>query len=249
MRRLGFVFGDIHFPFHHKIVLACALYICIKKQPKYIVQVGDLNDYYSAAKFPRSYNVMTPREETSLARGLGERFWSLLHKYCPQAEKHQILGNHCVRPIKRIMENAPEFEDDMVRSLQEKYTFDNVKTVFDTRDELIIDDVWFQHGHLSQLGAHAAFNHKNTVVGHTHRAGIAYHALNGHLQKQIWEANAGYLADPHSKGLSYTAQKKATKWTHSCLEIDQFGPKVIQLYPAMATNMLNDPLFKECIFE
>ena len=214
-----------------------------------IVQAGDLMDFYSASKFPRSYNLFTPREEVELSRNYSIKFWSILNKYCPKAEKYQILGNHCVRPIKRIMEKAPEFEEDMKRSLNELYTFEGVKTIYDTHEELVIDDVWYHHGHRSKLGDHASYNHQNTVCGHTHRGGAVFFPLEGHLKKQIWEANAGYLANPHAAGLRYTMQNKATRWTHGVLEIDQFGPKFVALWPEMAKGMENDPLFKELVFE
>jgi hypothetical protein len=250
MRRRGFVFGDIHFPFHHKQLLALALYLCIKRRPKYIVQVGDMFDYYSASKFSRSYNLFTPIEEVNLSRGYSERFWAILNKYCPDAEKFQLLGNHCVRPHRRIMEKAPEFEHFLVERINELYTFPGVKTIYDSREEFQIDDIWYQHGHRMQLGAHATFNLQNTVVGHTHRGGTVYLPIDGHLNRQIFEANAGYLGDPLSPGLSYTAQKRATRWTHGVLYIEPLAPVFVPLWPALIESLVDDKvLFEELLFD
>jgi predicted phosphodiesterase len=248
MRRKGIALGDIHFPFHHKMVLAIALYLTIKAKPDYIVQVGDLYDRYSAASFPRSFNVFTPKDEMSWSRYYAECMWQALIKHLPNTEMHQILGNHCVRPIKRIMEVAPAFEEEMLEALQEQYEFEGVKTTFDTREVLLIDDVGFNHGYLSRLGAHSDYTHMNFVCGHTHRGGCVYRPLEGHLEKITWEANAGYLADPYAKGLSYTALRKATNWTHGILEIDLRGPKFIPINPAMELEFFEDPLFKELCF-
>lgn len=244
MRTKGFVFGDIHFPFHHRVLLPVAIWFCVKHKPDYCLQVGDLYDWLSASKFPRSYNVMTPRSEQEHARYYGELFWMCLNEFLPDAKKYQLLGNHCVRPLKRMIEKFPESECMVVDKLQELYTFPNVKTVFDTREELIIDDVWFHHGHFSKLGAHAEYNHNNTVVGHSHRGGTMFFPLNGHAQKQIWEGNAGYLADPFSPGLSYTMQKRATRWTHGYMIVDWEGPKFIPIHEGMATWLKDDKLFK-----
>ncbi len=105
----------------------------------------------------------------------------------------------------------------------------------------------FIHGYLSLLGAHARFNLKNVVCGHTHRGGTAFIRNAGHDGGTIWEANAGYLADPYSKGLSYTAQKRATNWTWGILHIDEMGPKFCPLHPSMIERVKNDPLFKDIL--
>lgn len=245
MRKRGFVFGDIHFPFQHKLLFPLAVWICIKRAPQYIVQIGDLHDKYSASKFPRSHNLFTPKQEREWCKYYADLFWITLNSYLPYAEKYQLLGNHCVRPIKRVMEKAPEYESELVQILHEDYTFEKVKTIYDIRDELIIDDVWYHHGHLTKLGAHCQYNHNNTVCGHSHHGGTEYFPLNGHAQKQIWEANAGYLADPLSPGLSYTMQKKATRWTHGVLEIDFMGPRFMPIHVGMIENIKDDDLWKQ----
>jgi UDP-2,3-diacylglucosamine pyrophosphatase LpxH len=248
IRRRGIYFGDIHFPFHHPVILAIAIYMAIKGRYSYICQVGDLYDFYSAAKFPRSQNVFTPRQEKQWSRYYAELFWQTLRKHMPEAEFYQIRGNHDVRPEKRIMEKAAEFEDDIETSQRAHYTFDSVRTIFDAREELVIDDVCVIHGYFSGASdKHARFNLKNIVCGHTHRGNVSYVRNEGHDGGAIWEANAGYLANPYSRGLGYTAQKRATNWTWGILPVDQWGPRFIPLHPSMAEHYASDPLFQEIL--
>lgn len=217
-----FIFGDLHFPFHNKVALAVALYYCRFYRPEIIVQAGDLRDWYSASHFSRKVNLFTPQEEDREASYLSEWFWEKLGNWCPDAEKYQLLGNHCVRPIKRIGEVAPEFEEDYIPLLHERYTFDGVKTIYDPREELDLHGVRFIHGYKSKLGEHAAFNRMPVVCGHTHRGGVAMLNLHNEI---IWELNAGYLADASHPALSYTMQKRATNWTLGFGTLDADGPR------------------------
>lgn len=237
MRRKGFVFGDIHFPFHHPVVLALAMWLCVSRKPKYVVQIGDLYDKYSAAKFPRSFNVMTPSEERQWSRYYAEIFWTWIQEKLPGVECYQFLGNHCVRPLKRILEKAPEFEEELYEVLCDDYTFDGVKTIYEVREEFRIDDILFNHGVYTGIGKHHEFALENFVAGHTHQGGTVFRPLKGHLTKHTFEANAGYLANPYSRGLSYSLLKRLTRWTHGGLEIDELGPAFRPLWPDMARDI------------
>lgn len=234
MRRRGFVFGDVHFPFHHPIILALAISKCIQKQPAYVVQIGDLYDKYSAAKFPRSYNVFTPRDERKWSRYYAEIFWQTIREGCPNAELYQLAGNHDVRSIKRALETSPEHEEELKEAFAEDMSFEGVKTILDPREEVIIDDIIFNHGALSKLGAHHEFFLQNFVGGHSHTGGVVFRPLHGHLTKHTFEANAGYLANPYATGLKYSLWKKSTRWTHGALDIDAEAPKFFPLWPDMA---------------
>lgn len=244
MRKRGFVLGDVHFPFHHKIILPLALYFYLKGQYDYFIQVGDLWDRYSGSKFARSYNLFTPRDERKHCRYYSELLWQFAQR--GSAKEHiQLLGNHCVRPAKRIMEVAPEFEDELVEVVNDDYTYDGVKTIYDSREEFYIDDVCFLHGYLTRMGHHSEFNLKNFAGGHTHRGGTFFLPKDGHEQRMIWELNAGYVADPKSPGLAYTMQRRATRWTHGFGHIDAFGPRFVPLDPLMAEQYKQDPMFQE----
>lgn len=248
VRRRGIFFGDIHFPFHHKICLPIAMFLSLRGKYDYVCQVGDLYDWYSASKFSRSFNVFTPKLERQWSRYYAEMFWGFIHTHLPDAEKYQIRGNHDVRPERRIIDKAPEFETDLETSMRQHYEFENVKTIMDAREELYIDDICVVHGYLSGLtGKHAQFNLKNVVCGHTHRGGVVYIRNDGHDGGTIFEANAGYLADPYSKGLAYTMQRRATNWNWGVLAVDEWGPKFVPIHPSMAEKFKDDPLFKDLV--
>lgn len=202
------------------------MYYCVNWEPDIIVQVGDLRDWYSASRFPRKVNIMTPKQEDELAGFYADAMWETLCKELPKADKYQLLGNHCIRPLARVLEKAPEFEEDMVERVHERYTFDGVKTIYDPREELDLDGVRFIHGYLSKLGDHAIYNQMPVVCGHTHRGGVAYIPMK---EKISFELNAGYLGDASHPALSYTAQKRATKWTLGFGLIDQDGPRFVAL--------------------
>lgn len=214
------VVGDCHFPFTTKKSLTRILSLAQKIKPDVIVQVGDLYDHYAHAKFPRSHNVMTPRQEIEKAREMAENMWSKLQSASPKSSCYQLLGNHDIRPYKRILERYPEVEKLM--GFQDFYRFDGVDTVFDPRTELVIDDVLYIHGYLSGLGKHAIYNLRSVVCGHSHLGGVYYQRLSN--DRVIFELNAGFIADIKSTPLSYTAQRY-TKWTQGCGIIDEHGPR------------------------
>lgn len=176
--------------------------------------MGDLMDMYCFSKFAKKLGYSSDKEIRS-ARYFAEKMWADINKHCPKAEKHQLMGNHCVRMIKRAQENLPEAQDIVSQYLTELYTFPDVKTHFDYRDPLWIKDIKFLHGYRKH-GTHMTVSHSKTVVGHTHKAGIVY--LNAELpngkKKLIWEANSGFLADENKFQdiLGYT-QEKMTGWT------------------------------------
>ena len=91
--------GDTHFPFVNKEALEKLYSFAEEHRPEYIIQVGDLLDCYAASKFPRSQNIYTPKQEEELGISMAREMWSRLHKICPSAVKHQLLGNHDIRTL------------------------------------------------------------------------------------------------------------------------------------------------------
>lgn len=211
------VLGDTHFPFHCDGTISAFYQRVDAFKPQVVVQIGDLLDMLSHSKFPRSLNQYNPRQEMELGRQCAEQFWSTVRSIVPSAKCYQITGNHDHRPIKRVIESYPEAEDLVAPSLRNLYTFDGVETIFDIRQELIIDGIVFIHGYMSQLGQHRDFNLANVVVGHSHQAGVVYRNTPRGI---LFEANAGYSGDPTSKALGYTPQR-ITRWTKSFLEIEK----------------------------
>jgi predicted phosphodiesterase len=216
------VIGDTHFPWVHQAALE-GVYSFIKSNLDitHVVQVGDLFDMYSWSKFPRSQMLYTPKAEIDLARQMAETMWSKISGMLPKAKLYQITGNHCARPMKRVMELAPEME--IFVEFSKWYQFDGVETIMDPREWLVIEGIKFTHGHLSGLGSHARREIESIVCGHTHVGGVWYQQLNNRV---IFELNAGYLGDPDSRPMGYTA-KKTVNWTLGFGVIDQYGPRFI----------------------
>ena len=217
------VISDIHWPFHSQRVLDAFHEFCRAHQPDLIFLNGDAWDMYSHSKFPRSHNVFTPRDEQNLARTANERFWDRCKKDCPNAVCTQMLGNHDLRPLKRVVESYPEAEDWVTEKVNSLFTFDGVKTITDPREEVILGDIAVFHGYRSQLGSHRDFTLMNCVNGHSHVGGVVFRQIRGQV---LWEANSGYAGDPLTKGLTYTPQK-ITNWTHGFLFIWPWGPQFI----------------------
>lgn len=218
-----FAIGDLHFPFVHKGHLTKVLDEIKKKKPKLVIQVGDLFDMFSFSHFPRDVNIMTPRREVEEAWAMASEFWSIVKLYAPKSERVQLLGNHDLRPFKRLVEKLPESLG--LHTFNKLFEFDGVYTHFKDDEEFIRDGICFMHGYKTQLGAHMRFNRMNTVCGHSHRAGTVFENCRGEI---IWESNAGYLADPTQSALKYRPQRWS-HWTHGYLEIEDKMPKFVLL--------------------
>lgn len=220
---------DTHFPFVSTEVL-CAIYEFADRMErtgnpvKRIVQLGDLYDMFSHSRFPRSFNFYTPRAEREAGYAGAAEMWKTLFKICKGAEGHQLLGNHDIRPYLRTLERNPEGEDFFDwNKFYGLFTFPGVALVRDHRQELFLDDIAFIHGHKSGLGEHSQFMLRNTVCGHTHRAGLAFKEYRDRI---IFEMNCGLAGDPRAKALGFTPQK-ITNWTPAFGWIDRDGPRPI----------------------
>lgn len=217
------IISDIHWPFHSQRVVDAFIEYVGKMKPEYVILNGDAWDCYSHAKFPRSHNVFTPKDEQRMAREENETFWKRIKSVSPDSKCHQLLGNHDVRPMKRILEEYPEAEEWIKEKMRQMFSFDGVETTFDFRQELTIGNIIIHHGFKSQAGAHRDHNLQNSISGHTHRPGVVYRTVRGGA---IWELNTGYAGDPDSKGLSYTSTR-TTDWVQGFGIVDENGPRFI----------------------
>lgn len=224
-KRKILLLGDVHFPFHSPEALEKVYEFAQREQPDDIIQVGDLYDFLAHSKFPRSHNVFSAREEERLARQEAEKMWAKLKELCPNANCHQLIGNHDLRPLKRILEAYPEAEDWAQVRWEELMTFPGVTTYFDSRTPLEIDGILFCHGFLGKQMAHLDHFQQNVVFGHLHKLWCAYKRVNG---KVIFEMCCGFLADPESKALTYTPSK-FSNYSLGFGYIDEYGPRVIYL--------------------
>lgn len=216
------ILGDTHFPWGNDFVIKKAIELIREVKPFLVIQIGDLYDFFSQSRFPRSHNLITPRDELEKGRAAAEKMWWAVNKASPSSKKLQMMGNHDVRPIKRLIEKAPELEPFF--SIKPMFEFDGVETVHDTSQEIVIEGICYQHGH-KKFGEHMKYNLMPSVHGHTHRGGVSFMNLRGHI---IWELDVGYLADPGSTPLQYNAQKWVY-WTAGAGLIDSKGPRFIIL--------------------
>lgn len=220
--------GDLHFPFMATNVFNWILRSIIlpnKNDIYAIVQLGDLYDLFSYSKFSKRL-FMTPREETFEAIAGAEKFWKSIHKVCPNAKKFQILGNHDARLAKRVVEKMPEL-DHLVK-YNEIFTFDNVETVYDPLESLVLRNWHFIHG-FGKEGSHVEAVHFNNVcLGHTHRGGTWTKRLNQRKNPVLLtELNCGFLGNPFHEALIYRPLKKYFTWTWGVGVIDQYGGRFI----------------------
>ena len=215
------IIGDTHFPFCHLDSLQLVYALAEALQPNAIIQIGDLYDMFAHSSFPRSTIGWNAKEEMDIGRKQAVGMWTTLKKLVPGAELHQIFGNHDMRPLKRVLQHYPAGE--IFFEFNKWYEFAGVRLQKDAREPVIIDGVYYEHGYSSRLGHHRDHNQNNTVVGHTHRGGVAYKKIQN---KTMWELNAGFLGDAESKGLSYT-QTKVTQWTLGVGYVSELGPQFI----------------------
>lgn len=217
--------GDAHFPWVHRKTQAWIYSLVRQLCPEVIVQMGDLFDFYSFSRFPRTHDLITPEKEVKLGRRMALEFWRDIQAAASKARCFQLRGNHDERPKKRILEKAPEFASLVSGGLRDLWLFDGVETLPDDRHELVLNGVVFMHGHRKH-GEHVRHNHMSTVVGHLHTGGTVFVPIRG---KTLWELNAGYVADPSSLPMSYTAQMRFRKETPGVGWIDEYGPRFIPM--------------------
>jgi hypothetical protein len=223
--------GDVHFPWSNEQYLNRILDRIDKMQPDYVIQMGDLYDFYSFSRYPRSQNVMKPKDELLEARSQAEAMWEAIRTAAPKAKRRQILGNHDDRILKMVQNKAPELEA-VLEALDYRalWRFDGVKTQPDSASELELplfrgEKVIVHHGHRAQLGDHVKYNLDHTAVAHTHKGGVFFTRRRG---QTLWELNCGYVADQRAKALSYGIQRLSDSVPGYGV-IDNDGPRFIAL--------------------
>jgi predicted phosphodiesterase len=216
---------DLHFPFHHAECLSWIYDHITLTKPDVVIQLGDLYDMYSASKFARTHDLMTPKQELAEARLAAEAFWRNVQQRAPNARCLQILGNHDVRPNKRIQEVAPELESLLNTSVL--FQFSGVETTLDTSADVEIDGVIYTHGTFIKLGDHAKHYFQPVVHGHTHRGATFFMRQHG---KNIWELDCGFASDETQVPLRYTATRR-TGWTLGLGVVSEYGPS-FRAFPA-----------------
>lgn len=218
--------GDNHLPYlNRRSFTLIADQVIPYFKPEIIIDMGDKYDLFAQKKF--AGKMVDPKDEFLEARNMAEQMWSIIRKRAPEAKLFQLKGNHDMRAYKRLMEKAPEcapFFDGL-----SAWQFPNVETVNDPKDELIIDNTLYTHGHKSTVGAHLAdiqYMH-NVVIGHLHTAAQVYERVGAIKGKLRWAACTGYIGDPFSEALNYRPMNRYFKWTQGCLLVDHGWPKFV----------------------
>lgn len=215
---------DCHFPFHNQDSLTKIYALIERLKPTVVIQLGDIYDCYSFSKYPRSHDIMTPKEEIAEARLAAEALWRNVRAAgFSKMRMVQLVGNHDVRPQKRIEEKYPEIAS--LIDLNHLWQFKSVETVIDDRCKFEIDGVIYTHGFRSKLGDHMRFLGKSVVRGHSHRAGLVW--LN-QWEKLLFEMECGYIADDQAEPLKYTHTQQMS-WIQACGFVSDFGPQIIPL--------------------
>jgi len=218
------VLGDLHCPWWSADGVQAVFALVERIKPDVIIQVGDSYDFFSFGRFPRSQLIIKPDDEVITARRQLEMLWKTIRSLAPKARLIQLLGNHCIRPMKKILaSNAPELE--MFLDIKRWFEFEGVETHHDTRTPVVIDDIAYIHGHLSRLGDHRMAVQASNWHGHTHRGGIIVSKVFG---RWMFEGDAGHLADISQKCFSYTPVKEQA-WSLGVGFMSPFGPHFIAL--------------------
>ena len=215
---------DLHLPFHSAESLTAIYALTEALRPTVVVQLGDLYDAYAFSKYPRSHDIMTPKEEIAEARQGGEAFWKNMRKVAGKRTRLvQLMGNHDARPRARIQEKYPEIAS--LVDIDHLWRFNDVETILDDRCRFEIDGVVYTHGFRSKLGDHMKYLGKSVVRGHSHRAGVVYLK---HWARLLFEMECGYVADDDAEPLKYTHTQQM-QWIHAVGWVDEFGPRIIPL--------------------
>lgn len=216
--------GDIHAPFHSKEAISFIFDNIEKINPDVIIQLGDALDLFSFSNFPKTpLKKMNPQDELLEGIQVMGEIWDVLKKKCPRAKMIQILGNHCIRLNKRIIEKMPELSGMI--DIGSLLNFEGVETIKDYTDFVEIDGVAYHHGFKLKPLEHAKHFERSAVFGHTHKSWIHYDQINGKL---CFDFSVGYLADPQHQALKYQ-ETKIHKWVHGIGIIDKAQPKFIPI--------------------
>lgn len=211
--------GDIHAPWACKDSLDLIYKIIKEVQPDYVVTMGDEFDFFSMSRFPKQI-LFTPKEEVDAAEKQLKEIFEKIHASCPTAKKYAIRGNHSIRPIKTLIEAAPQLVPFF--DLDRYFKFPHCETILDTREILEISGIAFIHGYMNH-GSHMKKIGKPVVHGHLHRGQLT---VTKHDGKWLFELDAGYVGNPSAVCFNYTSIKE-TRWTRGVGLITEFGPHFI----------------------
>lgn len=208
--------GDIHAPWLCEITMMLIYEFIERVKPEFIVVMGDEYDFFAQSKFPKQI-LISPEDEVKTARAQLEKVFQSLKRVAPKTKIYNLLGNHNLRPVKRLIESAPELMPFF--DFDSYFKFPESEFVNDPREPLIIGGIAFHHGFMKQYSHMVKFQ-KPTVCAHTHNGGLLYQKVQG---KWLWELNAGYAGNPSKPCFNYTPVREPN-WTRGVGYISEWGP-------------------------
>lgn len=215
------VLPDTHIPYHDVKAWACALQVIRDTKPEYVVIIGDFSDVYSLSSHPKSLDrkqnfasevaaVNAALDELRAAAGNDCKV-----KFCE--------GNHEDRITRFLQSNAPELGG--ITELRAEGLFKIKERGIEWvpyRRAVKIGNCSFTHD-IGRCGVNTARQSLvdfggNLVVGHSHRAGIAFQGES--KGSSHFCLNVGWLGDV--EGVDYQHRMRILRdWQHGLGIVDQ----------------------------
>lgn len=228
-------FPDMHEPMAHReaVLAACRLAEDILRPQDVFGQIGDLTDFASVSRHPRSWGQERSfYTELVNARGYLSEMWCATKR-----SKRRVVtcGNHETWLYKYVASRADQLEE-LIEELAGQHTIPGVlkfpKDVkfFPYNEHVTVGNVLFRHDQFSSLQQTAGKAGTNVAYGHTHRAGIMYSGdVEGDHHVTV---NMGMLADAEAMVKTYARRIGTHDWQLSVAHFDvsEYGT-IAQLIP------------------
>lgn len=190
--------NDIHVPWHDMVMVDAAIQLASVIDPDLFVFNGDTNDFFGISRYNRA-NERQDMLQTELDQGKQVR--RQFREAIPNAEFHEVLGNHEERLLTYPGFNAPVLKS--LDALQPKNLMglDELEIkLWPTNGFRIQEDFLVEHGSVVRAasGASAKARLEQTlisgVMGHTHRADS--HGRTGYRELQWFETGCLCMLNP-----------------------------------------------------
>jgi predicted phosphodiesterase len=241
VKRILFL-GDIHAPYHDERAFNLALNFGAKFRPHTVVQMGDAGDFYSTSRHPKN-----PRRRIDAEWELEGTNECLDQIEEIGAKEHIItLGNHEDNLQRYLAERAPEIYrclkvEDKLRLDERGWKYCHWKKHIKYGKLLLTHgNKWCGDGSHLKTAAHYE---ANVIMGHTHRAHIAY--LSNARGEHRVAAMVGCLADFKKAEYLYDCDTK--NWQHAVGTgyMRNDGVCYVQIHPFVkGTAMLDGKLIR-----
>lgn len=203
---------DVHRPFHDPRAWELALRIIETEKPEYVVQMGDLGDFYSVMRHDKKFGRAQRFEDEldNVRAGVRELVTATQHSNL--RSRVWLQGNHEESFERYVASHAPQIECAVLpgRELLE-LPVDDIWVPY--RREWSVNSVIFTHD-LGHAGVHSVManlraDSRKTVTAHTHRAGIAW-GSDAHVREGNFTLSCGWLGD--REAITYLHPSQTRDW-------------------------------------